>query len=83
MINRQLFTMKFNSSRLKKFNYDIQINYEQALDNDEIIQLADNQLLRTIRDVVIKNAKDKEKISERILDRDLLEDFYSELKKAP
>ena len=49
MINRQLFTMKFNSSRLKKYNYDINIDYEQALDNGEIIQLADNQILRTIR----------------------------------
>lgn len=77
MINRQLFTMKFNSSRLKKYNYNIEIDYEQALDNGEIIQLADNQILRTIRDVVA--AKDKENTKDRILDRDLLEVFYSEL----
>jgi len=77
MINRQLFTMKFNSSRLKKYNYDIKIDYEQALDNGEIIQLADNQILRSIRDVI--TTKDTEGTKDRILDRDLLETFYSEL----
>lgn len=81
MKNRQLYTMKFKSSRLKKFNYDITIDYETALDNGEIVALSDNQLLRTIRDVIIKKSKDKEKIKERILDRDLLEEFYTELKK--
>lgn len=79
MINRQLYTMKFNSSRLKKFNYDIQIDYKQALDNGEIIALADNQLLRTIRDIVVKKSKNKKDMQKRILDRNLLEEFYNEL----
>ncbi|CAG7839933.1 hypothetical protein CLOHAE12215_01349 [Clostridium haemolyticum] len=81
MINRQLYTMKFKSSRLKKYNYDIQIDYEQALDNGEIIALGDNQLLRTIRDVIIDKTTNKEKIKKRILDRNLLEEFYTELDK--
>lgn len=79
MINRQLYTMKFDSSRLKKYNYDIQIDYQQALDNGEIIALSDNQLLRTIRDVIVKKSKSIEEISHRIFDRDLLEEFYSQL----
>lgn len=77
MINRQLYTMKFQSSRLKKYKYDIKIDYYKALENGEIIALSDNQLLRTIRDVIAnKNPKNKE----RLLDRDLLETFYKELK---
>ncbi len=79
MINRQLYTMKFMSSRLKKFNYDIKIDYNQALENNEIIQLSDSQLLRTIRDVVLYKADDKKKVEERLLDRDLLEEFYSQI----
>ena len=80
MINRQLYTMKFQSSRLKKFNYNIEIDYQQALENDEIINLSDNQLLRTIRAVVINKAKDKKEVKHRVLDRNLLEEFYRELK---
>ena len=77
MINRQLYTMKFQSSRLKKYKYDIQVDYYKALENGEIIALSDNQLLRTIRDVVAnKNPNNKD----RLLDRDLLENFYKELK---
>ena len=53
MVNRQLFTMKFNSSRLKKFGYDIEIDYNKALENGEIIALSDSQMLRTIREVVV------------------------------
>ena len=79
MINRQLFTMKFNSSRLKKYDYNIKIDYEQALDNGEIIKLADNQILRSIRDVIADIDKRKERV---ILDRDMLEDFYTELEKV-
>ena len=82
MVNRQLYTMKFKSSRLKKFDYDIQIDYYEALDNGEIIALSDNQILRTIRDVVIDKANDKEEVKKRILDRDLLEEFYAELDRV-
>ncbi len=77
MINRQLYTMKFKSSRLKKYNYDITIDYNAALENNEIIALSDSQLLRTIRDVVYEKTKDKK----RLLDRDLLEEFYMGINK--
>ena len=36
VVNRQLFTMKFNSSRLKKFGYDIEIDYNKALSDKDI-----------------------------------------------
>jgi len=68
--------MKFHSSRLKKYDYNITIDYQQALDNGEIINLADNQILRTIRKVVIDKTDDKKSIEKRILNRDLLEEFY-------
>jgi hypothetical protein len=68
--------MKFKSSRLKKYGYNIQIkDFEEALQNNEIIALSDSQMLRTIRDVIISKTND----SSRILDRDLLEKFYTEL----
>lgn len=75
MVNRQLFTMKFNSSRLKKFGYDIEIDYYKALENGEIIALSDSQMLRTIREVVVNKTGD----TSRMLDRNLLEEFYEEL----
>lgn len=80
MINRQLYTMKFNSSRLKDYKYDIQITPNEAFKNGEMIALADNQLLRTIRDVV----KEKYPIDSvgRLMDRDVIEEFYKELKKV-
>ena len=77
VVNRQLFTMKFNSSRLKKFGYDIEIDYNKALENGEIIALSDSQMLRTIREVVVSKTGDKS----RVLDRVLLEEFYEELNK--
>lgn len=81
MINRQLFTMKLKSSRLKKFNYDIEIDYQEALENGEIVALGDNQILRTIRDVIIEQTEDYNKIKHTILDRDLLEEYYSKINK--
>lgn len=79
MTNRQLYTMKFKSSRLKKYGYNINIDYQQALDNGEIIALSDNQILRTIRKVILDKTNNKEEIKNRILDRDLLEDFHKQL----
>lgn len=75
MVNRQLYTMKFNSSRLKKYNYDIKINYDKALANGEIIALSDSQMLRTIREVVVNKTGDVS----RVLNRELLEEMYVEL----
>jgi hypothetical protein len=81
MKNRQLYTIKFKSSRLKKYNYDIKIDYKEALENGEIIALSDNQMLRTIRKVVIEQYKNEPKIKKRILDKDVLEEFYDNIEK--
>jgi hypothetical protein len=43
--------MKFKSNRLKKFNYDINISFDEAKKLGEIVALADNQILRSIRDI--------------------------------
>ena len=43
--------MKFHSSRLKDYNYNITISFNEGKKNNEIIALADNQILRTIRDI--------------------------------
>lgn len=77
MKNRQLYTMKFMSSRLKKFDYDIQIDYEQAKKNGELVSLSDSQMLRTIRDVVVEKTGD----DTRELNRETLEEFYTEMDK--
>jgi len=46
----QLFyTYKFNSSRLKKYNYDINMTINDARRNGELVSIGDNQVLRVIR----------------------------------
>jgi hypothetical protein len=62
--------MKFKSSRLKEFDYNVLQNFDEAKENGEIIALADNQILRSIRD--IKNHK---------IDLDKLENWFSERDK--
>ena len=54
MPNRQLYTMKFKSSRLKEYGYDIQLTPQQAKQNGELIALSDNQILRSIRKITGK-----------------------------
>lgn len=51
MINRPLYVRKFNSGRLKEFNYCINNTFDESKDLKEIIGLADGQMLRTIRDI--------------------------------
>lgn len=71
MPNRQFYTCKFKSSRLKEFGYNIEnLTYEQAKINKEIIALADNQMLRSIR-----------QITNRTVDYDLLEFWFKEKEK--
>lgn len=65
---RQIYTLKFKSSLLKEFGYDIEINFEEAKKIKCVIALADSQMLRTIRDIrnqVIDFDKVEEKYSER------------------
>jgi hypothetical protein len=51
LTNRQFFTFKFKSSRLKEFNYDTSLTFEEAQEYGEVISLFDNQILRSIRDI--------------------------------
>lgn len=51
MDNKQFFTFKFKSSRLKEFNYDISLTFDEAQEYGEVISLFDNQILRSIRDI--------------------------------
>jgi hypothetical protein len=51
LTNKQFFTFKFKSSRLKEFNYDISLTFEEAKEYGEVIALFDNQILRSIRDI--------------------------------
>ncbi len=43
--------MKFKSSRLKRFDYNISLSFDEAKELKEIVALADNQILRSIRDI--------------------------------
>ena len=65
--NRQLYTMKFKSSRLKEYDYDIELTSQQAKINGELIALSDNQILRSIR-----------KITGKKINYELLEQWYQE-----
>ena len=61
MPNRQYYILKFNSSWLREFDFNIHITFEQALKNKKVIALADNQMLRTIREITNHNV-DMDKI---------------------
>jgi len=62
--------MKFKSSRLKEFEYNFDLSFEEAQENGEIIALADNQILRSIRNIQNKN-----------VDLVQLEEWYAERNK--
>ncbi|PAV30193.1 hypothetical protein CIL05_06920 [Virgibacillus profundi] len=51
MKTRQFYTFKFKSSRLKEFDYDINLTFDEAKENNEVIALFDSQVLRSIRDI--------------------------------
>lgn len=67
MPNRQLSILKIHSSRLKDQNYELQIPYNEAKLSGEIVNLANNQILRTIC-----------RIRNRTIDFDEVEKLYSE-----
>lgn len=48
---QQFYVLKFNSSRLYKDNYNINITVKSARKNGELIALGDNQVLRSIRKI--------------------------------
>jgi hypothetical protein len=67
--NRQYYILKFNSSWLREFDFNIHITFEQALKNKKVIALADNQMLRTIRKITHHNV-DMDKIEFLFQQRD-------------
>ncbi|WP_182004690.1 RNA dependent RNA polymerase [Priestia aryabhattai] len=60
MKNNRFFTYKFKSSRLKEFNYNIELNFNDALQYGEVIALFDNQMLRSIRKIKDRDLDEKE-----------------------
>ena len=79
MVNRQFYTMKFHSSTLKKYNYNMDLTFNQGKSNNTIIALADNQILRTIRDIRNQDF-DKELIESLYKERDLLKKEKNNIK---
>lgn len=51
----QLYILKLKSSRLYEGKYDIKVNINQARKYKELIQLGDNQVLKTIRKITNKD----------------------------
>ncbi|WP_310877141.1 hypothetical protein [Priestia megaterium] len=51
MKNKQFYTYKFKSSRLKEFDYNITLDFDDAVEFGEVIALFDNQMLRSIRKI--------------------------------
>lgn len=67
---QQFYVLKFNSSRLKKDNYNIDISIKTAKKNNELITLGDNQVLRSIRKIKGKN-----------IDFELISNLFEERRK--
>lgn len=65
--NRQLLIMKIHSARLKDQKFNLSLSFDEAKRSSEIVALADNQILRSIRDMTGK-----------VIDYDLLEQMYDE-----
>ena len=59
MTNRQFYTYKFTSSRLKEYKYNITVSFDEAKELKEVIALADSQMLRSIRDIRKRTVKQK------------------------
>lgn len=70
MTNRPLYVRKYHSSRLKEFNWQVNDTFDESKKQREIIGLADNQILRTVRDVN-KHYIDKEKLEVLIATKEL------------
>ncbi|WP_080845575.1 RNA dependent RNA polymerase [Cytobacillus gottheilii] len=69
-MQKQIFyTYKFKSSRLAEFNYDINLTFDQAKANKEVISMFDSQLFRSLRN-----------IKEQVFDHEVLERLKKQLK---
>ena len=69
--NRQLYHLKLKSGRLKKFEYNIDITFDEAKITKELVAISDNQFLRSIRDIRNKNIN-YENLEEAFAKRDSL-----------
>ena len=75
MANRQFSTLKLTSGYIKQFKYKVELSYSSAKRFNKVINLADSQMLRTIREV-----------TNHEIDYELLESWYKErdyLKNLP
>lgn len=72
---RQFLTMKFNSDRLKKFNYNIELTINEAIRNKELISVFENQLIDSILNITNRQI-DIESI-------ELLKNKINKIKKQP
>lgn len=52
---RQLYTLKFKSSMLKEFGYNMNVSFDEAKEIKAVIALADSQILRSIREITKHN----------------------------
>jgi hypothetical protein len=48
---QSFFVLKIDSSRLKNSSYTLDISFDDALANSEVVRLGDNQVLRTLRKI--------------------------------
>lgn len=71
MRNRQFYTYKFKSSRLKEFDYNINLTFDEAKEYKEVIALADSQILRNIRDIRGKET-DYDSLENLFFERDII-----------
>ena len=67
---QQFYVLKFNSSRLIKDNYNVNVGMKTARKNGELIALGDNQVLRAIR-----------KIKGRNIDFDFINELFRERRR--
>ena len=49
--NRQFYILRLNSGWLREYNFNVNITFDQAMKTKKVVALADNQMLRIIRDV--------------------------------
>lgn len=74
MRNRLFYTIKLTSALLKEYQYDLTLNFEDALAAGLVISLSDSQMLKSVRDITGQQ-----------IDRVQLEEWFSErdrLKKS-
>lgn len=71
MPNRQFYTLKYTSSKLKACGYNITTTFDEAHELGEVVALADSQMLRLIR-MLRKRTVDREKLERLFAERDAL-----------